>query len=41
MSKKDFVKEHTDLLDVLKHPTPQTLKKEYVKQKRELQIRGA
>jgi len=41
MSKKDFVKEHENLLDVLEYPTPKKLRKEYTKQKRELQMREA
>jgi hypothetical protein len=33
----DFIKEHKNLLDVLKHPTPSKLKKEYQEQARELE----
>lgn len=36
MPKKDFVEEHTKLLDVLKHPTKEKLKDEYDEQSKEL-----
>ena len=34
--KKEFIKEHTNLLGILKNPTPQKLNKEYRSQKKEL-----
>ena len=40
MRLNEYLAEHKQLLDVLKNPTPEKLKKEYNKQKKEMESRG-